>query len=326
MNIIEARNLSKVFKSGKKAVDDLSFNVQEGMIFGFLGPNGAGKSTTIRMLTTLSQPSSGIAKIAGYDLLTETTKIRENIGYVAQDPGVDIDATGRENLILQGRLYHLPNKVIIERVHELLKLVELEDDANRLVRTYSGGMKKRLDIACGLIHRPKLLFLDEPTTGLDPHTRAHLWNYIKKLNQQEGVTIFLTTHYLDEADVLSNRISIIDHGQIITEGTPDDLKDDISGDSINLYFYQETIQQAEAALKDHDFIKDIQVGNDNNLRIWVFRGAENLPIIFRILESINVQIKSVELSRPSLDDVFLKHTGRSLRENSVESQNPSKGV
>lgn len=322
MNIIEVENLSKIFKNGKKAVDGLTFNVQQGMIFGFLGPNGAGKSTTIRMLTTLSQPTSGNAKLAGFDLLTETAKIRENIGYVAQDPGVDLDATGRENLILQGRLYHLPNKLIKERVKELLRLVELENEADRLVRTYSGGMKKRLDIASGLIHRPKLLFLDEPTTGLDPHTRAHLWNYIKKLNKQEGVTIFLTTHYLEEADILSERISIIDSGRIVAEGTPDKLKDDISGDSITLYLIdpKESITKAMEILKGQDFLKDIQAGLEN-LRVWVTKGPENLPDIFRLLESINVRIKSVELSRPSLDDVFLKHTGRSLRDSSGEPQN-----
>lgn len=321
MNIAEISHLSKVFKNGHKAVNDLSLNIKQGEIFGFLGPNGAGKSTTIRILTTLSKPTSGQAALVGYDLNSESAKIRKNIGYVAQDPGVDLNATGRENLILQGQMYHLPGKYIKERVSDLLQLVELADVADRLVRTYSGGMKKRLDIACGLIHQPRLLFLDEPTTGLDPHTRAHLWQYIRNLNRKEGISIFLTTHYLEEADALSNRIAIIDAGRIVAEGTPDQLKNDISGDLVTLDIVdisQNLINQAKDILKEQSFVKDL-LFDENKFRIWVGSGSENLPDLFRLMERMGLKIKSMELSRPSLDDVFLKHTGRSLRDSGEES-------
>ena len=321
MNIIEVELLSKIFKSGKKAVDDLTFNVKQGEIFGFLGPNGAGKSTTIRMLTTLSKPTSGRATLVGYDLLRETAKIRQSIGYVAQEPGVDLNATGRENLVLQGNMFHLPRKIIYERVDELLKLVELKDDADRLVRTYSGGMKKRLDIATGLIHRPKLLFLDEPTTGLDPHTRSHLWEYIKKLNREEGITIFLTTHYLEEADKLSERVAIIDFGRIVAEGNPDTLKDEITGDTIKLQLEDKTegnLNRASTLLGTQSIVKETKIV-EQYLRVWVNRGADNLPEIFRFLEGANIRIQSVEVAHPSLDDVFLKYTGRSLRDSSGET-------
>ncbi|MBM3133098.1 MAG: ATP-binding cassette domain-containing protein, partial [Chloroflexi bacterium] len=234
MSTIQTDKLTKVFPGGITAVDAIDFEVREGEIFGFLGPNGAGKTTTIKMLNTLIRPTSGTAVVAGFDVVKHPAEVRRSIGYVAQDVGIDEHATGRENLTLYGRFYRLDGKTIKERVDSLFALVDLASFEDKMVSTYSGGMRKRLDIAMGLIHQPKLIFLDEPTVGLDPQTRARMWEYIQSLARTMGITIFLTTHYMDEADKLADRIAIIDRGKIMTIGTPDELKRSIGGDVVTL--------------------------------------------------------------------------------------------
>jgi len=233
--MIRAEQLVKEFNS-LTAVNGISLEVAQGELFGFLGPNGAGKTTTIKILTTLLKPTRGRAVVAGYDVLKEPDKVRTVIGYVAQDVSVDDKGTGRENLMLQGRLQHMDSKLLCQRVDELLELVDLTADADRLAETYSGGMRKRLDLIAGLIHRPKVLFLDEPTLGLDPQTRVTVWSYLRELNQKEGITMFLTTHYMEEADDLCHRVAIIDHGEIKALGSPKELKDEIGGDCVNIGF------------------------------------------------------------------------------------------
>src|SRR5271157_5532883 len=233
-DMITVDNLVEVYSDGTKAVDGISFRVKEGEFFGFLGPNGAGKSTTIKILTTLLRKTSGSVMVAGHDLDKEPEEIRKLIGVQSQDTAVDGDLTGRENLVLQGHFQQLPGAELKERVNELLKLVELEAAADKRARNYSGGMKKRLDLASALVHRPKLLFLDEPTTGLDPQSRAAIWKYLNKLNKEEGITIFLTTQYMEEADKLCNDLYIVDHGQIVANGTPSELKSQVGADSIKL--------------------------------------------------------------------------------------------
>jgi ABC-2 type transport system ATP-binding protein len=317
MAIIETRGLSKSFKSRRgvvEAVKGVDMRVEEGEIFGFLGPNGAGKTTTMRMLSTLMQPNGGQATVAGYDLLRDPAKVRENIGYVSQAGGVDITMTGRENLILQARLYRVDQATAKKRAQELIVALQMEDFADRFGKTYSGGQKRRLDIALGMAHRPPLLFLDEPTTGLDPQSRAHLWEEVRKL-RNEGTTIFLTTHYLDEADALCDRLCIIDNGVIVAEGTPDTLKHQVAGDVVTLGLETRNgaIMQAQALLGKLNFVREVQVDKDI-LRLYVERGETALPQILRALDSADIVLQTIALARPSLDDVFLRQTGRSLRE------------
>ncbi len=317
MAIIETRGLSKSFKSRRgvvEAVKGVDMRVDEGEIFGFLGPNGAGKTTTMRMLSTLMQPTGGQATVAGYDLLREPAKVRENIGYVSQAGGVDITMSGRENLILQARLYRVDQATAKTRAQELIVALQMEDFADRFAKTYSGGQKRRLDIALGMAHRPPLLFLDEPTTGLDPQSRAHLWEEVRKL-RNEGTTIFLTTHYLDEADALCDRLCIIDNGVIVAEGTPDTLKHQVAGDVVTLGLDTRNgaIMQAQALLGKLSFVREVQVDKDI-LRLYVERGETALPQILRALDSADIVLQTIALARPSLDDVFLRQTGRSLRE------------
>ena len=319
-NIVHTEQLTRLYGQ-LHAVDGVNFDVREGEIFGFLGPNGAGKSTTIKMLTTLVKPTSGRATVVGYDLATQATQIRNVIGYVAQEIGVDGRASGWENLELQGHLYHMSNTEIKQRVTELLELVDLAKDAKKLAGAYSGGMRKRLDIATGLIHRPKLLFLDEPTTGLDPQTRANLWEYIRRLNQEQGVTIFLTTHYLEEADRLCDRIAIIDHGKIMALDTPSNLKDQVSGDVISISFDSPEVpadpakrEAAKAALADQPWVTDIKESDKGGLNVYVAGGETAMPQMLRILDQHNLPVVSISMSRPSLDDVFLKYTGHQMRD------------
>ncbi len=319
-NIVHTEQLTRLYGQ-LHAVDGVNFDVREGEIFGFLGPNGAGKSTTIKMLTTLVKPSSGHATVVGYDLATQANQIRNVIGYVAQEIGVDGRASGWENLELQGHLYHMSNAEIKQRVTELLELVDLTKDAKKLAGAYSGGMRKRLDIATGLIHRPKLLFLDEPTTGLDPQTRANLWEYIRRLNQEQGVTIFLTTHYLEEADRLCDRIAIIDHGKIMALDTPSNLKDQVSGDVISITFDSPEMpadptkrEAAKAALADQPWVTDIKESDKGGLNVYVAGGETAMPQMLRILDQHNLPVVSISMSRPSLDDVFLKYTGHQMRD------------
>ncbi|MHC4434567.1 MAG: ATP-binding cassette domain-containing protein, partial [Planctomycetota bacterium] len=293
--------------------------VRAGELFGFLGPNGAGKTTTIKMLNTLLQPTSGTALVAGFDVEKNPGEVRKNIGYVAQDVGVDEHATGRENLTLYGHFYRLDGRRIKQRVDELFELVDLAGHEDRLVSTYSGGMRKRLDIAMGLIHQPQLIFLDEPTVGLDPQTRVHIWDYIRNLAKAMGITIFLTTHYMEEADHLADRIAIIDLGKIMTTGTPDELKQSIGGDVVTLSpcstiddECQEFIKRTELVLSGKPFVLGTQA-TDGKLAVYVNKGESAVPNIMRLLANEGIEVESLSVSRPSLDDVFLKYTGHTIR-------------
>jgi ABC-2 type transport system ATP-binding protein len=317
MQIIETSGLTKTFKSRRgtvEAVRGVDMSVDKGEIFGFLGPNGAGKTTTLRMLSTLLEPSGGTATVAGHDLRREPGKVREKIGYVSQAGGVDAAATGREDLILQARLYGLDKNAAKKRAGEMIVALQMESFADRPARTYSGGQKRRLDIALGMAHYPALLFLDEPTTGLDPQSRAHLWEEVRKLRER-GTTVFLTTHYLDEADALCDRIAIIDGGKIVAEGTPDALKRDVAGDVVHLGIeaHNGTMAKAQSLLKSQSFVRELQ-DEKGGIRLYVESGAGALPNILRVLDSEGIELKEISLARPSLDDVFLKQTGRSLRE------------
>ncbi|MBI5957203.1 MAG: ATP-binding cassette domain-containing protein [Chloroflexi bacterium] len=313
--MIETRQLCKTFKAGKQnveAVRGVNMTVQKGEIFGFLGPNGAGKTTTMRMLSTLLQPSGGEATVAGYDLRRDPAQVRQKIGYVAQGGGSEPSMTGRENLVLQGRLFFMPAADARQRASELITALEMDTFADRIVKTYSGGQRRRMDLALGMVHRPALLFLDEPTTALDPQSRLHLWEEVRRL-RQSGTTVFLTTHYLDEADALCDRLAIMDHGQIVAEGTPAELKRQVAGDVITLGLAVEMLPQGENLLHGQSFVREIHTRTDS-LQVYVERGEEVLPVILRLLDSAQLPVQTVALARPSLDDVFLRMTGRSLRE------------
>ncbi len=319
--IVVTRGLKKSFRSKQgiiRAVDGLDLSVQPGEIFGFLGPNGAGKTTTLRMLTTLMPPDEGQAIVAGFDVATEPEKVRRNIGYVGQNGGSDRPATGRENLILQGRLYSMTAPEARERAKELIRLLDLEDFADRIVYSYSGGQRRRLDVAIGLVNRPKVLFLDEPTTGLDLQNRANLWVQIKKL-KSEGATIFLTTHYLEEADVLSDRLAIMDHGRIVTEGTPEELKKEVANDCITIGVEHpvENVPVLKDLFKDRDYVLDM-TEEQERLKLCVSDFATALPQVMGQLEQENISLETVTLSETTLDDVFLQKTGYSLRDLTAE--------
>jgi len=319
--MIRTEHLTKIYSSGVKALDNLTLQVEKGEIFGFLGPNGAGKSTTIKILTTLSRPTSGKAWIGGFNVVTEPHKVRTIIGYVSQETGVDYCLTGRENLLLQGRLYRMSGKEILNRIDELLELFDLKEHADSLVSTYSGGMRRKLDIAMALIHKPDILFLDEPTIGLDPHSRSSLWKYIRLLNEDLKVTIFLTTHYLDEADKLSHRIGILYKGKMKVVDTPEALKDSIKGDSIIFSLNGASKEQAFTLLQQNQLVRDI-LREDNNIRVYVDNGSEAIPPLIKLLNHHGIEVLSITLSRPSLDDVYLKYTGVSFRESdSSETSN-----
>jgi ABC-2 type transport system ATP-binding protein len=317
LDMIETHGLTKTFKARKKsvqAVRGVDLQVHRGEIFGFLGPNGAGKTTTMRMLATLLDPTSGQAKICGYDLLREPGKVRTQIGYVGQKGGAEVMETGRENLTLQGRLYGMSRTDAFKRAADLAHRLDLEPFADRLVRTYSGGQRRRLDITMGMMHRPSLLILDEPTTGLDPQSRARIWEEIRRL-RDEGITIFLTTHYMDEADTLCDRLAIIDNGQIVGENTPTALKQSVAGDviSLGLQMQNGTGAKVKAALTDQPFLRELQETN-GGMQLYVERGEEVLPDVLRLLDQSGAAVKTVTLARPTLEDVFLRLTGRSLRE------------
>ena len=315
--MIRTKDLKKSFgtKAGLvEAVRGIDLDVSPGQIFGFLGPNGAGKTTTLRMLVTLITPTSGEATVAGADLRTEPGRIRERIGYVAQGGGSDPQESGRRELIIQARLYGLGRAEAARRANDLLKLLEIESAADRKTETYSGGMRRRLDIALGIIHRPQLLFLDEPTTGLDPQARARIWDEIRKL-RDNGMTIFMTTHYLEEADALCDKLGIIDHGRIVAEGTPDALKREVAGDLVTLG----TGDGSEAVLalaRRQDFVREASGDVDGTVRLYVDHGETAVPQILRLLDGAGLTARTIAMSRPSLDDVFLRKTGRSLREES----------
>jgi ABC-2 type transport system ATP-binding protein len=315
-SIIKTENLTKIYSGNIKAVDSISFEVEEEEIYGFLGPNGAGKTTTILMLITLLKPTGGKATVCGFDIAKEQSNVRACIGYVSQDTAVDENLTGKENLLLQGRFYHLPKDVLEKRINEVLEMVDLADRANSLVSTYSGGMRKRLDIAEGLIHRPRVLFVDEPTLGLDIQTRHKIWEYIQRLREEAHMTIFLTTHYMDEADKLCNRIGIIDYGQIKVVGEPNELKNQIGGDIITLKFTSETNSYANQVVEEIKKLSSIEnvVPTKDSFNVVAKDGETMVPKIFGVANKVGATIESISLKRPALDDVFMTYTGRELRE------------
>jgi ABC-2 type transport system ATP-binding protein len=381
INTIEVKALTKIFDKDVKAVDGISFTVKEGEILGFLGPNGAGKTTTLNMLSTLLRPTSGTATVNGHDILTDPDAVRRSIGYVFQDTTLDIELTGRENLDFHGRLYGLDRNARQQRIKELLELVQLTARADNLVKTYSGGMKRRLEIARGLLHHPKVLFLDEPTLGLDPQTRRSIWDHIQHLNQEKNVTIILTTHYTEEADYLSTRILIIDFGKVVVLNTPDNLKARLEGDVVSLLFKNPAaIEKLLSLIKSKNWIHRINVVSSGNnyaamsrmmqttpampgnmnisgtipkmnsrstgdhkktskqsqrkqeqlvadkipqfgrekcakcLNLVVDSGGHRIPEIVKLADEAGVFLESVELRKPTLDDVFLSVTGRNIRE------------
>jgi ABC-2 type transport system ATP-binding protein len=316
MDAIVAEDLRKTYKT-VQALDGLSFSVRDGEVFGLLGPNGAGKSTTVRVLTTLTRPDSGRATVAGFDVVQHPNRVRNAIGYVAQDSGVDWEATGRENMLLQGRIHGMSGKALHIRVDQLLELVGLQDAADRVARGYSGGMKRRLDVATGLVHRPSVLFLDEPTTGLDPEARAAMWVEVERLAAQEALTILLTTHYLEEADRLAERVAIVSQGRVVAEGTPDDLKRGLEGESITV-----ELQEVDGRLADAERVIAQIAGNaiveGQQVRARVPNGAQAIPTILGALDAAGVAVASVTTARPSLDDVYLHYTGRAFAEEDKE--------
>ena len=311
MEIVNVKNLSKVFDKEIVAVDNVSFQVKKGEIFGFLGPNGAGKTTTIKILTTLLQPTKGQVNIASFDVVKNPDGVRSSIGIVPQALTLDDDLKGMTNLLLSAKLYRVPDKIAKERANELLELVGLKDAARRDVSTYSGGMRKRLELIIGLIHNPKVLFLDEPTLGLDIQTRSVIWDYLKKLNKENGLTIFITTHYLEEADLLCDRIAIIDQGKVLIEDTPSNLKQKLGGDIIEISV--DSHVKAKDLISELDYVEKIDVVEEK-LRIKAEKGDEVLPLILEICKVNNIKVKTVSLSRPSLDEVFLEYTGKSMRD------------
>jgi len=311
MLAIETKNLTKEF-NGLIAVNNISFEVQEGEIFGLLGPNGAGKTTTIKMLATLLNPTKGEAKVWGFDILKQRDEVRSSIGIVFQEPALDNRLTGYENLDFHARLYGLDKETRKKRIEEVLNLVELKDKANVLVINYSGGMQRRLEIARGLMHYPKVLFLDEPTLGLDPQTRHRIWDYILQLNQKEKITIILTTHYMEEADYLCRRVGIIDFGKIVALNTPQNLKNILGGDVITIEAFPP--KRAFEILQKLPWVKKIKE-HDNFIDLTVDRGENKIPLLMEIdQKEAGFEIKSINLRKPTLEDVFLHFTGKTIRE------------
>ena len=309
MKAIEVKNLVKEF-DGLKAVNGISLEIEYGEIFALLGPNGAGKTTTVSILATLLKPTKGTAKVNGYDVVKQPDKVRQSIGIVFQDPSLDDRLTARENLDIHGRLYHMKKEERERRIKEVLEMVELLDRENSIVKTFSGGMRRRLEIARGLMHRPRILFLDEPTLGLDPQTRRHIWDYIEKL-KNEGVTILLTTHYMEEADSLADRIAIIDKGKIVALGTPSQLKDSIGGDIVKIKCNDCREMKKRLSKNGFDVIEI-----ENEIVVKTKNAEKVIPKIFSLANGI--EIESIMYKEPSLEDVFLHYTGKAYREESVD--------
>src|SRR6059036_1552426 len=323
--IIDVSQLVKTYGDGTQAVKGISFNVDDGEFFGFLGPNGAGKSTTIKILTTILRKSSGLANVAVLDIEHDAQKVRKLIGVQMQDTVIDEDLTGRENLMLQGHLQQMHGEPLKERVNELLKVVDLQEAADKRSAFYSGGMKKRLDLASTLVHRPKILFLDEPTTGLDPQARAAIWSYLKQLNQ-EGITLFITTQYLEEVDRLCRRLAIVDNGEIVAQGTPSELKQEIGADSITLGFDSGNSANGSSKAKAREILSGLQginniVDSDSGVTVYAKNGGYMVPDIVRAFDNAQVHLASIGVSSPTLDDVFLKYTGHRIRAEEVSSMN-----
>ena len=321
MYVIDAKDLTKVFDHETLAVDNISVQVEKGEIFGFLGPNGAGKTTTIRMLSTLLKPTEGHASVCGYDVVKEPGEVRRCIGIVFQDPALDEQLTGKENLDFHARIYGLSKKARNRRMNEVLGLVDLEDRANELVKNYSGGMRRRLEIARGLMHYPEVLFLDEPTLGLDVQTRRAIWDYILKLNKDEGVTIFLTTHYMEEAEKLSDRIAIIDNGKIMVIDKPPNLRNLVGSDVLTVSC--RNCAKLERELKKEEWVEKIIHHNDL-LEVYVKGGEGRIPALVKVAERINEEIGSINLRKPSLEDIYLHFTGKTIREESKNSDETMK--
>jgi ABC-2 type transport system ATP-binding protein len=318
-NIALVEDLHKTYGKDVIAVDGISFVVKKGEIFGFLGPNGAGKSTTIKILTTLLEKSSGKVTIDGFDIDRDKAKVRQIIGYSSQEVGVDDDLTARENLLLQCSFHHITKEKAKEKVDELLKTVRLSEAADRRLRTFSGGMRKRLDLASALVSEPKILFLDEPTTGLDPQSRQDIWEYIVKLNRQ-GMTIFLTTQYMEEADRLAGRLCIVDQGKIVAEGTPNELKAQIGADKVTLHFKADDLLSCDKARDLMEKLPGVQevgqcrdgIVSENGLTIMTKNGSAMITQIVRALDNAGINVEQLNLSAPTLDEVFLKLTGKTL--------------
>jgi ABC-2 type transport system ATP-binding protein len=310
-DVIKAEGLTKVFNKSLVAVDHVNFSVKEGEIFGFLGPNGAGKTTTINMLITVLKPTEGKAFVLGYDITRQANEVRKVIGVVPQEYTADEDLTGYENIILCADLYGIPRDIAKKRALELLELVELTEFKDKRVETYSGGMRRRLELACGLINRPKVLFLDEPTLGLDVQTRTATWEYIRRLKKEYGMTLFMTTHYLEEADALCDRIAIIDHGKIIVTGSSDELKDSLGGDIITIAIKENA--DVTSVIKSVENVKDVR--NENGAyRIKAENGEVTAPLIIEALRKRGYTVTRLSLTEPTLNEVYLEYTGRALRD------------
>jgi ABC-2 type transport system ATP-binding protein len=308
---IEAEDLFKTYPGDVRALDGLSFSVEEGTVFGLLGPNGAGKSTAVRIVTTLARPDAGSARVAGHDVLADPAKVRNAIGVVGQRAGADREATARENLRLSARLHGMRGTEREARIDELLERFGLSEAADRIVRGFSGGMERRLDIALALVHRPRVLFLDEPTTGLDPEVRADMWHEIERLGREEGMTVLLTTHYLEEADRLAAQLAIVDRGKVVATGSPDELKRELSGDAVQVELDQAELNGARPVLERIPGIAEITV-DGRTVRARAEDGARAVPAVLGALDTHGVAVASVTVARPSLDDVYLRYAGRSF--------------
>jgi ABC-2 type transport system ATP-binding protein len=314
MNAIEAIGLVKTYPGGVRALDGLSFAAEEGTVFGLVGPNGAGKSTTVRILTTLARPDEGEPLVAGLNVLERPGEVRQAIGVLAQKAGVDPEATGRENARLQGRIHGLHGRDLEDRVDALFDQFGLADVDDRLARTYSGGMQRRLDIALALVHRPRVLFLDEPTTGLDPDVRVQIWREISRLAREEGLTVLLTTHYMEEADALASRLAIIDRGQVVAQGSPDDLKAELRGDAVHVELADTGANgRVSEVLGSVTGIRDLVV-EGSVLHARADNGARAVPAVLQALDSRGIPVAAVTVARPSLDDVYLRYARRTLGE------------
>ena len=314
LDIIKTNNLTKKFNR-LTAVDNISFSVKEGEIFGFLGPNGAGKTTTIKMLITLLNPTNGSAEIVGYDIIKEKNNVRKKVGVVFQDPALDWNLTGRENLDFHARIYAFNRENRKKRINEVINLVDLDEKMNIFVKNYSGGMKRRLEIARGLMHYPTVLFLDEPTLGLDAQTRRAIWDYIKKMNKEQGTTIFLTTHYMDEADYLCDRVGIIDHGKILIIDSTTNLKNSVGNDVITLSCTN--MKKLLKRLEKEPWIKNTKQ-HDTYITIGVEKGEEKIPEVIFLAQKLGIKIRSINVRKPTLDDVFISFTGRTIRDQEAE--------
>ena len=327
--IINVKDLALTYADGTKAVQGISFSVNEGEVFGFLGPNGAGKSTTIKILTTLLHKTAGTATVAGLDIEKQAPEIRKVIGVQSQDTSVDPELTGRENMILEGHLQQMHGKELEERVDSLLSVVGLKDAADKRAGRYSGGMKKRLDLATVLVHKPKVMFLDEPTTGLDPQSRAGVWDYLEKLNKEEGITIFLTTQYLEEADRLCQRLCIVDGGKIVAQGTPAELKAEIGADAVTVTMKDSQGKSDDSVrAKGKQIVQNLPnivniVDSGDGITIYAKNGGYFIPDLVRAFDKSDIKLVSINLSTPTLDDVFLKHTGKRIRVEELQKQAPS---